>query len=480
LKRHQLGFNSIFLSGGSGKRLWPLSTHDYPKQFLKFRGKKNLFQNTIQRLLKIQNKTFRNFEQLILTNEKFRFNVRNSLAEFFQHEDCKILLEPQSKNTLNAIAFATFYLTSLNNDEPMVIVPIDHNFSDEKEFVRVIKKLIKNCHKKNNVNVIGIKLKEPNSNYGYIETEFDSSLNMHNVLNFHEKPSLNDINKYFSSDNFFCNSGIFVLRPSKMLELLKIYQFSLYKNYLKAFESFSKDNNFIRINEKYFNKLNPISIDYGIMEIMDHEFHMSNLEIYDAVWLDYGSWPSLKTELKKDHSNNYHFQKVIASNSRNNIIYNPKKNIFIQNISDSLIVESSNNILVAKDFSNSDLSLFYDKDKGYLENNTSHRPWGWFTTILEESGFKVKKITILPNSSISLQKHLHRSEHWVVVSGEATVLCGTKKLILKTNESIFIKKNRKHKITNHKKINLEIIEVQTGKYLDESDIIRYEDEYGRK
>ena len=475
MKNQILHFNPVYLSGGGGKRLWPLSTSSYPKQFLKLNEKDNLFQNTISRILKIDYENLKISKSIVISNEKYRFHVKNSIYQLFNNYDFKILLEPESKNTLNSLSMVSFYLNSINNDHPMVVMPVDHEFSNHRSFKSAIYKAISSCHDGSLLNFIGIKPYNANENYGYIETKLD------NVLRFHEKPSLANAKKFLRSGNYFWNSGIFILKPSTWISLLEQYQEKIYLHSLNVFNNFEPDGNFIRTNSIKFKKLKSLSIDYGIMEILDHKKMLSKIYKYTGKWTDYGSWSSISSLLNKDLHKNYYLKKSNIKNSNNNIIYNSTKKLFLSNIDNSLIVENNNNVLIGNNISNDDLNYFYELDKNSKSNdNFSHRPWGWFHTILDEDLYKVKKITILPNSSISLQKHKFRSEHWVVVKGIALVTLGKDKLKLSKNESIFIKKNQKHKITNNTKDILEIIEVQTGSYLGEDDIIRFEDEYGRK
>jgi mannose-1-phosphate guanylyltransferase/mannose-6-phosphate isomerase len=474
----------IILSGGSGSRLWPLSRRNLPKPFVKINNKKSLYELTLNRVSK--------FKYLVTKkNKSLVFNISSS--DYFYEIDSVVdkklydphyVLEPISRNTGPSIFSATKIIYENVDPNAFIIsLPSDHIINDDSNFAEIINNATELIAKApDKVCLFGIKPDSPDINYGYIETT-TSKEELKNISRFIEKPCLLDAKKFYKKHNLFWNSGIFLFKAETMLEMIKIHQKDQFKLLNKCIDSSSfdlKKSNKIYLDLKTYKKLNNISIDYSIIEKTD------NLKMIEcnAGWSDIGSWESFEKAMKDDFIKISNKNNIYSINSNNNFVLSETNSIGLIDINNLSIIQHDNALLISKSDQSSQVKKIVEmmEDNHDPSINTSsmiNRPWGNFKVLFESVAFKIKLIEILPKQSISLQKHLLRSEHWVVVEGIATIQKGTDIFKLCKNESTYIPIKKKHKISNQTTKTLKIVEVQCGSYVGEDDIIRYEDDYGR-
>jgi len=467
----------VILSGGSGTRLWPISRQANPKQFLDFFGEKTLFAKTT---LRCKNTDFF-YPPIAVSNADHRFIV----ADEFQKNKIipkSIILEPCPRNTASAIAVACLDIVENKiADDLILVMPSDHLIKDEAMFINQVNKA-KELALNGYLITFGIIPTYPETGYGYIKTglELDSKNKIFKVGEFIEKPPKDKAEKFLKSKNYFWNSGIFLFSAKTYLQNLRQLNGEIFNNCVRSYSKAVKDLDFIRLNLADFEKCPNISIDYAVMEKAEKIAVMP----LDIGWSDIGSWQAIADLSAKDNNENSLIGDVFALKSKNCYVNSRHgviacigvENLIIVSLKDCFLVINKNNAQDVKE-------MFNLLQKHKREEAVSHtkvlRPWGSFETIDLDEKFKVKRITVKPNASLSLQMHHHRSEHWVVVKGIAKVVCGNKEYVLKENESTYIPLGKKHRLVNHGKTTLEIIEVQTGSYLGEDDIVRFEDKYGR-
>ncbi|HIP14073.1 MAG TPA: mannose-1-phosphate guanylyltransferase/mannose-6-phosphate isomerase [Sulfurimonas autotrophica] len=438
---------NIILCGGSGTRLWPLSRTLMPKQFVKLFDNKSLFQITVERNAQVCEK------QLIVSNTEQYFLALDQIEEI-SSPNSKYLLEPVGRNTAPAIALACF---SLDADEVVLVTPSDHLIKDEAAYVKVVEKA-KEFAKDNKLVTFGIKPAFPEIGFGYIEAdEF-------NVKAFHEKPDLDRAKSYLEKGNYYWNSGMFCFKAGVFLEELKKYAPEIYNMSLLAYKNSSKDE-MIRIRHDDMLKIPDNSIDYAVME----KSKLVKIVPSDIEWSDLGSFDALAKELPNDENNN-----LIISD----------KVVELIDIKDTIVVDTGDALLVAKKGNTQKVKEIVSrlKEEGSELTNvhlTGHRPWGNYTILDEDNGYKIKRIVVQSGKRLSLQKHYHRNEHWIVLSGSATVTVNEKVFMVNPNESTYIKAGDVHRLENQGKLPLCIIEVQVGEYTGEDDIVRLEDDFRR-
>jgi mannose-1-phosphate guanylyltransferase len=462
----------VILSGGSGTRLWPMSRKLYPKQFINLVNETSLFQDTIMRL-PVEAST-----PLIICNEEHRFIVAEQLRQI-KSSFKGIILEPEGKNTAPAIALAAFNLINDKHDPILLVLSADHNISSPKTFNKDIQTAVKVAHD-GKIVALGVKPNKAEIGYGYIKVDNSEKNNYYNIISFTEKPNLEVAKKYLSSNHYYWNSGIFIFKASVYLNELKKYEPEIYYFCKKSVAKSQKDLDFIRIDNDMFKKCPENSIDYAVMEKTD----IGALVPYDGGWSDVGSWASLWKSKSKDINNNVKEGDVILNKVNNSYIYSSNRLVSVNDVSDLVIIDTQDALLVSSQQNSQDIKNIVQQLKqtkrSEAENHRKvYRPWGYFDSIDFGEGFQVKRIFVNPNSKISLQKHKKRAEHWVVVKGIAFITCGERKFQLKKNESTYIPKGFIHRLENHQAFPLEIIEIQTGSYLGEDDIIRLEDDYER-
>jgi mannose-1-phosphate guanylyltransferase/mannose-6-phosphate isomerase len=476
----------VILCGGSGARLWPLSRQTYPKQFLDFCGDKTLFQQTLERVKLLKTKNIEFLDTLIVTSEEHRFLVANQLKEI-EFENFKILLEPVGLNTAPALTFAALQAIEDAEDPILIVMPSDHLIKDHKS---LNKTLIDSIALANNgeIVILGAKPKSPNTGFGYIKkSKSQGVFGDYIVTQFIEKPSLNNAKNFIKSGNYSWNSGIVVVKAKVWLDSIKSFRGDVYFSILSSFDKKTKDSFFIRPDKNLFKKTPSISIDNSVLENCTNsrspKFALKMLDLRTD-WNDLGSWEALWENNHKDKNGNFKFGDVILKDTKNSFIYGNSRLISLVGIENLVVIETSDVILIAHRDSSQDIKLVVQQlEKMKREEHINHRktirPWGWYDIIDIDNQFKVKRIQVNPGASLSLQSHKKRTEHWVVVKGEATVMKGNKLITLKENESTFITFGEKHRLSNLKNENLEIIEIQSGMYLGEDDIERFEDSYGR-
>ncbi len=470
----------IILSGGSGTRLWPLSRALNPKQFLSFFGSNSLFQDTVLRVNDAQIFT----KPVVICNNEHRFIAAENLATLGLQAQ-SILLEPTGRNTAPAIAISAF--DAIKNfggeDDLMLVMPSDHIIKDEKAFLEVIKKAAKLADE-NYLITFGIVPNSPQTGYGYIArgAEIKNS-NGFLVEKFIEKPDLQTAQKLINQGCLW-NSGIFMFRASTYLSELKNLQPEIYKSCEASYLKAVKDLDFIRLDEEEFKKSPNISIDYAVMEKAKKIAKKIAVCALDAGWDDVGNWDSIAKNSIQDQQKNSIVGDVFSYNNKNCYINSQSRTVAAVGLEDLIIVNLKDVVLIANKNHAQDVKKIYEllKEKNREECN-SHtkvlRPWGSFETLDEANGFKVKRIIVKPAASLSLQMHHKRAEHWIVVKGNAVVTCDDREFMLGAGESTFIPLGKKHRLENKGRAMLEIIEVQTGSYLGEDDIVRFSDKYGR-
>ena len=451
---------NIILSGGSGTRLWPISRTLMPKQFANLFNSHSLFMMCYERNSSLCEKT------LVVSNEQQYFLALDQL-ESVNARNVKFLLEPIGRNTAPAIALACL---SLEYDEIVFITPSDHLIRDEVVYKNSVLRAQEYAERGFLV-TFGIKPKDANTGYGYIEA------NGENVLMFHEKPDLATAQSYVEAGNFYWNSGMFMFKAGVFLNELKEQSPEIYDACVLAYEKSSPNCPF-RIKLEYMQKIPADSIDYAVME----RTSLTKVVPADIGWSDLGSFDSLDDELPKDTNGNTINEKNISLNSKNNLIINSDRIIATIDVDDLNIIDTKDALLICKKGSSQKVKQVVEllKDSDLIHTHvTTHRPWGTYTVLEDESGYKIKRIVVKPGKRLSLQKHYHRNEHWIVVSGTATVTIGERNFLLRENESTFIKMGEIHRLENEGKIPVVLIEAQVGSYTGEDDIVRIEDDFNR-
>ena len=469
---------NVILCGGSGTRLWPISRENYPKQFLKILNNESIFQKTIKR----NSNVCENF--LIVSNENQYFTAIDQIHELnLQNKFLSSIIEPFGKNTAVSIAFSAF---SVKEDEILFISPSDHLIEDSQKYYDDVN-LAKEYAKKGYIVTFGITPSYPATGYGYIQAKTDNeNSKIMDVEFFHEKPDLEKAKKYLelnfkgNSSFFLWNSGMFVLKAGVYLNELKKYAPEIYEKSKKAFEKSIKGD-FIRINPNDMKQIPENSIDYAVME----HTKIAKVIKSEFEWKDIGDFDALYEILPKDENNNTKVKKLYQINSKNNLVFGKYRAFALSNIENLIIIDTPTALLIAKRGEAQEVkklvNIIKKEDPNLIKfGRTVYRPWGKYTNLEERDNFRVKILTVNPGKRLSLQKHLHRSEHWTVVKGTALITKGDKEFLLRPNESTYIPIGEIHRISNPGKVPVEIVEIQVGEYLGEDDIIRLEDDFGRK
>jgi mannose-1-phosphate guanylyltransferase/mannose-6-phosphate isomerase len=473
----------VVLCGGSGTRLWPLSRTAFPKQFLVLSGKTTLFQQAVERLQSLKNPSVALNDTVIVMNEEHRFLVLDQLREM-KDVKAQLLLEPTGRNTAPALTLAALQAVEKGEDPILVVTPADQTVQDQASFTKSLHYAIKVADE-GLIVVLGIKPTKPDTGFGYIKKDIsEDEHHAFKVLNFTEKPDLGTAEGYLKSGEYFWNSGMFVLRASFWLKAIQHFSPEIYEATLKAFNQKTNDDLFIRPNENLFKAIPANSIDYAVIEkCPQSNFEIKMIEL-DAGWNDLGSWDAVWQVGDKDENQNVTYGDTLLEDTKNSLVYADHKLVSTVGVDNLIVIETSDAILIADRNQSQHVKVIVDKlfsqkrEERVLHRKVS-RPWGWYDSIDEGENFKVKRIKVNPGASLSLQKHAKRAEHWVVVKGVADVVCNDKKITLKENESTYIPLGHSHRLSNPGKDILEIIEVQSGSYLGEDDIYRFEDSYGR-
>jgi len=461
---------TVIMAGGSGTRLWPLSRAAHPKQFLALHGEDTMLQATFKRLdgLDIQS-------SVTICNEEHRFFVAEQLREIDKLGS--IILEPVGRNTAPAIALAA--LSSPEGEDPLLLVlAADHVIQDVATFTKTVMNAIPLAEAGKLV-TFGIVAHEPNTGYGYIK-KGESQGPGFAVDAFVEKPSIEVAKEYLESGDYFWNSGMFLFKASRYLEELKKHRPDIYEACQLSMDGTSIDNDFLRINQAAFSACPSDSIDYAVIEKTDDAVVVP----MDVGWSDIGSWSSLWDISDKDGNGNATYGDVMLHDSYNSYIRTDGKLVSAIGVDDLVIVSTKDVLFVAHKDSVQDVKIVAQQLKAESRPEWEHhrevyRPWGKYDSIDSGERYQAKLITVKPGAKLSVQMHHHRAEHWVVVSGTAKVTNGEKTFILSENESTYIPVGVIHALENPGKVPLEMIEVQSGSYLGEDDIVRFEDVYGR-
>ena len=468
----------VILSGGSGTRLWPISRSLNPKQFLDFFGEHSLFQKAALRV-----KNSEDFhEPIIVCNNEHRFTAAEELQKI-NIAPKSIILEPVGRNTAPAIAIAALDVIASHakKDDLILVMPSDHIIQDEEKFLTQVKKAAKAANDEYLV-TFGIVPDKAENGYGYIkkEEELSKFKEIFTVEKFVEKPNKKTAEEFLKSGEYLWNSGIFMFKASTYLETLQKLQNDMFLRCCNSYNKAVRDLDFIRLFAEDFEKCPNISVDYAVME----KAEKVAVTPIDVGWSDVGSWQAIAEITEQDENKNSLIGDVSAVKTKNCYINSRSGLVATIGVENLIIISLKDTVLVANKNNSQDVKeLFEMLKKQKRDECHSHtkvlRPWGSFETIDIADRFKVKRITVKPKSSLSLQMHNHRAEHWVVVKGTAHVTCGSKEFVMTEDESTYIPVGKKHRLENKGQIPLELIEVQTGGYLGEDDIIRFSDIYGR-
>lgn len=461
----------VVLAGGTGSRLWPMSRKNLPKQLLKLDGKQTMLQATIGRLNGLSC-----LAPSVICNEDYRFMVAEQLRQM-DTDTSALILEPVGRNTAPAIALAAIQATSDGTDPIILVMAADHVIRDVNAFQKCISEgasLVED----GKIVTFGIVATHPETGYGYIKSVGRNGTSA--IEAFVEKPSAELAQQYYDSENYFWNSGMFMFKASRYLEELGRYRDDILNACQNAMKKVDKDLDFTRVDADAFAACPSESIDYAVMENAKDVWVVP----MDAGWNDIGSWAALKDLGEGDSNGNVCKGDVISYNTRDSYIRSENKLIAAVGMDNVIIVETKDAVLVANGDQSQDIKIIVDQLKadGRIEHESHrevYRPWGKYDSIDTNERYQVKRITVKPGEKLSVQMHHHRAEHWIVVSGTALIKRDDDELLLTENQSVFIPLGTVHALENPGKIDLELIEVQSGSYLGEDDIVRFTDKYGR-
>jgi mannose-1-phosphate guanylyltransferase/mannose-6-phosphate isomerase len=480
-----INIQPIILCGGSGTRLWPLSRSGFPKQFLSLTGDASLFQLAAQRLVGLGTDDIHVAKPLIVTGEEHRFLALEQLREA-HIELSAALLEPAGKNTAPALTLAALAALESGGDPVLVVTPADQTITGAAEFTRAMHAAIGQAAT-GSIVILGITPDHAATGYGYIQAE-PFAAEIHDVCRFVEKPDSNTAQHYLDTGGYFWNAGIFVMKASAWLDALSTYRQDIAEATRSAWNSRTTDTNpntpFVRPGKSEFMVIPAESIDYAVMEHCPGGRIPIKMVPLDAGWNDLGAWDAVWKALPKDEDGNAHRGDVLTTDSRNTLVHASSRLVSLVGVDNLIVIETPDAVLIADKSRSQNVKDIVNElhASGREEHNLHrkvHRPWGWYDSIDYGHRFKVKRIQVKPGSSLSLQKHHHRAEHWIVVKGTAAVTNGETTVLLTENQSTYIPLGTVHRLSNPGTIPLEIIEVQSGSYLGEDDIVRFEDIYGR-
>jgi mannose-1-phosphate guanylyltransferase/mannose-6-phosphate isomerase len=488
----------VILCGGSGTRLWPLSRSGFPKQFLVLSGdgdSQSLFQQAVERINSVASPKITLGNTLVVTNEDHRFLVLDQLREM-KSINATLLLEPVGRNTAPALSMAALCAAQMCKDvDPiLVITPADQTIQNKSAFTKALQDCIRTVECDTSaIAILGVTPKAPEAGYGYIQRSGDKDRNnAYAVDRFVEKPDSKAAHEYLADGSYLWNSGMFVLKASTWLAAIKEFRADIDGASLKAWQAKSEDSSggveFVRPGKEEFKNIPSESIDYAVIEKCTgingkNQFPTKMVEL-DAGWNDLGAWDAVWQVGNQDQNGNVTSGDVLLANSKNSLVSANSRLVSAVGVENLIIVETADAVLVADRKNSQDVKniVLQLEAQGREEKNLHRkvaRPWGWYDSIDEGERFKVKRIQVKPGASLSLQMHHHRAEHWIVVRGVAEITNGDQAITLKENQSTYIPQGQTHRLANRGTEPLEIIEVQSGSYLGEDDIVRFEDSYGR-
>jgi len=471
----------VILCGGSGTRLWPLSRAGFPKQFLCLLGVESLFQQAVKRLIGLNSEDLKVADPMVVTGDEHRFLVAEQMRDIGVSLAAAIL-EPVARNTAPALTLAALAAWEEDDDPVLVVTPADQTVANVSVFSEVIRNAIQQAAE-GDIMILGVKPDRPETGYGYIQAVVAASPTLE-VRRFVEKPDEGTAMRYLAEGGYYWNAGIFVLKASVWLDAIKTLNPEIAAATRDAWKQRKSDSVFVRPGAPEFAKIPSVSIDYAVMERCSGTRFGVKMAQLDAGWSDLGAWDSVWSELTKDHLGNAHLGNVLTMGCSNTLAHATGRLVAMVGVKDLVVVETPDAVLVTDRSRSQDVkhivNILQQQNREEVSlHRKVHRPWGWYDNIDQGSHFKVKRIQVNPGSSLSLQKHRHRAEHWVVVKGTAEITCGHKKLVLTENQSTYIPLGEVHRLSNPGSVVLEVIEVQSGSYLGEDDIVRLSDDYGR-
>jgi mannose-1-phosphate guanylyltransferase/mannose-6-phosphate isomerase len=489
---HPVLIAPVILCGGSGTRLWPLSRAGFPKQFLVLSAdgsNQSLFQQAIERIRLVKDASISFDSTLIVTNEEHRFLALDQLREL-KNLTVTLLLEPSGRNTAPALTIAALQAMEGGVDPILVVTPADQIVLNKDAFAKALNQAI-GIAQSGAIAILGITPTAPETGYGYIKTSKTKNNDVSGewiVEGFVEKPSEQTAAQYLQEGGYFWNGGMFVLKASVWLAALGAFRPDILEANQKAWEAKTIDTSgdaiFVRPDSKLFNTIPSESIDYAVIEkCPGSQFPIKMVEL-NAGWNDLGAWDAVWQLGAQDKDGNVTSGDTLLTNVKNSLVHASSRLVSVVGVENLIIVETSDAILVADRKNSQDVKNIVGqlaaqkREEKNLHRKVS-RPWGWYDSVDEGERFKVKRIQVKPGASISLQMHHHRAEHWIVVKGTAEITNGDRVLLLSENQSTYIPQGQTHRLANPGKTPLEIIEVQSGSYLGEDDIVRFEDTYGR-
>jgi mannose-1-phosphate guanylyltransferase/mannose-6-phosphate isomerase len=475
-----ISIQPVIMAGGNGTRLWPLSRAGFPKQFLSLGSDDSLFQQAVARLIGLADGDIRGEAPLIVGNAEHRFLALEQLREKGV-EPAAVILEPIGRNTAPALTLAALAAREGGADPVLVVSPADQTVVDQAAFTVALQQAVRGAAE-GAIVILGITPTSPETAYGYIRSTVDAGL--HKVAQFVEKPDAATAARYLAEGGYTWNSGMFVLRASVWLAALAQFRPDILAATQAAWSGRTPDERFIRPTREAFLAVPSESVDYAVMERCPGSAFDIRMVPLDAGWNDLGAWDAVWQVAAKDAAGNSGVGDVMFEDSRNTLVHASGRLVTALGLDNVVIVETADAVLVADRERSQDVKKLVNRlDKGkrteHALHRKVHRPWGWYDSVDAGPRFQVKRIMVNPGATLSLQMHHHRAEHWIVVQGTAEVTCGDRKTILTENQSTYIPLGETHRLANPGKLPLEIIEVQSGSYLGEDDIVRFEDTYGR-
>lgn len=465
----------VIMAGGSGTRLWPLSRSGFPKQFLVLSGNTSLFQQAAARLAQLAAADITVAPPLVVGNEEHRFLILDQLRELGR-EPAAVLLEPVGRNTAPAVTLAALQAVEGGSDPVLVVTPADQTVTDAAAFGAALQRAVRTAAT-GAITILGVQPDRPETGYGYIRAEGGR------VQQFVEKPDAATAAQYLADGGYSWNAGMFVLRASTWLVALERFRPDIAAACRAAWAGRSSDAAFVRPGREEFAAVPAESVDYAVMERCPGVLDI-RMEVLAAGWNDLGAWEAVWQVAQKDAAGNASVGDAIVKDSRNTLVHATSRLVSAVGLDDVVVVETPDAVLVARRDKSQDVKaivaqLGAEQRGEQALHRKVHRPWGWYDSIDHGPRHQVKRIMVKPGASLSLQMHHHRAEHWIVVTGTAEVTVGDKLILLAENQSTYIPLGEKHRLRNPGKVPLEIIEVQSGSYLGEDDIVRFEDTYGR-